>query len=699
MEFEELIGSFGYGRLLAGVSICPRCQEEFPGESFCPHDGTPLASDDRPTVLEDPSLPSAVSGKDLSAAFSRRLHPSSDALVTEGVANSRTIAGSPTAPSAGTPSTDTPLAGTTPSPSSSPASKILKALMDNRPERLLGIELEGRYKIERQIGEGGMGVVYLARHSVIEKLVAVKVLRSEVASSESVVKRFVQEARAASKIGHPNIIDVTDFGTTDEGLTYQVMEYLQGKTLARLLRDEGVLSVERTMHIVSQVALALQAAHDKGIVHRDLKPENIFLIKRNDSEDFVKIVDFGIAKVVSDVDDDDAPRLTRVGTVIGTPEYMAPEQAAGRPDVDSRADIYALGIIVYEMLSGKVALQGNSTVRTLAMQMLDVPVDLMELSSAREVTEELNEAVMKALAKKPTRRFQRMEEFLEALRRATNFTQIDLPLVVQAQLEAEEAQTDTIPEAGLAQVSLAATRQVNKQESKAPSPRRVKPATEGPSMGMPSATRMAMVEQALAEESEAKGASNDSSHQLRGEKFVESKSPALIVGLTLLIVAGGVSAYALTRDKKTIPDETQVAKVTEKKSDGTLPVGQQGDKNLVVPSLDAGVTAITGVSDSGTEAGKTVEIRVQSSPRGARLLAVVDGDSKRSRIGTSSALMQAELGQKISVSCKKAGYEDGSVVLHFDGEKKEYTCRLRKSTDNLSRCVPGVKNPFNPACD
>src|SRR5512144_9410 len=251
-----------------------------------------------------------------------------------------------------------------------------------------------------------MGVVFAARHAVIERPLAIKVLKREVMRDTATIRRFVQEAKAASRIGHPNIVDVTDFGTTPHGLTYSVMEFVDGTTLAKTIKQTGPLPPERAVRIASQIARALSAAHEKGIVHRDLKPENVFLLDRDGRPDFVKIVDFGIAKVTPPRGKTNEPRLTRAGSVFGTPEYMAPEQAAGRSDTDGRVDIYALGVILYEMICGRVPHRGDSMVRTLAMQMLDPVEPPSKVRPDLAIPPELEAVIMNALAKKREQRFQ-----------------------------------------------------------------------------------------------------------------------------------------------------------------------------------------------------------------------------------------------------------------------------------------------------
>src|SRR5215471_9629475 len=190
---------------------------------------------------------------------------------------------------------------------------------------LIGRVLSERYRILRRVGQGGMGTVYQAQHALIDKKVALKVLSPELARRADLVARFLQEVRSASRIGHENVVDISDFGQSPEGMVYVAMELLEGQNLATVIKTEGTIEWTRARPILMQVAKAMRAAHEHGIIHRDLKPENVFLVQREGRPDFVKVLDFGIAKSVNQ--DGDTPRLTQKGPVFGTPEYMSPEQA------------------------------------------------------------------------------------------------------------------------------------------------------------------------------------------------------------------------------------------------------------------------------------------------------------------------------------------------------------------------------------
>jgi eukaryotic-like serine/threonine-protein kinase len=277
---------------------------------------------------------------------------------------------------------------------------------------LLSQVVADRYKVLRKLGEGGMGSVYLAEHVVIEKKFALKVLAPELARRPDLVARFLQEARSASRIGHENVIDISDFGQSPDGLVFIAMEFLDGRDLGEIVRSQGAMDWPQARDIVLQICRALRAAHDKGIVHRDMKPENIFLIHREGQPHFVKILDFGIAKVMGL--DPNGPRLTRTGMIFGTPEYMAPEQAEGK-DTDHRADIYAVGCILYHLLTGQTPFVAESFMTMLTKHLMEDPVAPSQRRPDLPISPEMDALVLKALEKDRDQRWQSMAELLEAV--------------------------------------------------------------------------------------------------------------------------------------------------------------------------------------------------------------------------------------------------------------------------------------------
>ncbi|MGZ3425420.1 MAG: protein kinase domain-containing protein [Polyangia bacterium] len=280
---------------------------------------------------------------------------------------------------------------------------------------IIGSYIDGKYLIRRLIGEGGMGLVYEAEHVEIARRVAVKVLHAMYTRQAEVVSRFRSEARAATRIGHPHIIDVFDSGTTVEGAVYFVMEYLEGRDLSQLVEEEGPLPAARSITIAREICQALMAAHKAGILHRDLKPENVFLIEREGKADFVKVLDFGIAKTMEAVTDR-VGRLTNPGVAMGTPEYMAPEQAAGQP-IDARADVYAVGAILYEMLSGRPPHEGANIMEVLTRKATVAPTPLAVLRP--DVPRDLESLIMRTLAISPELRPQSMLSMSQELGRLT----------------------------------------------------------------------------------------------------------------------------------------------------------------------------------------------------------------------------------------------------------------------------------------
>jgi serine/threonine-protein kinase len=229
------------------------------------------------------------------------------------------------------------------------------------------------------LGRGGMGAVYRADHVHIKKSFALKVLHPELTHQDEAVKRFEREAIAAARIAHPNVATAIDFGNLPSGEFFIVLDYVQGKSLRVLLQREGQLSEARTVRICRQIAAGLAAAHAANVVHRDLKPDNVMLVESSTDTDFVKVLDFGIAKLRTE-DVADEPAITRFGTIFGTPEYMSPEQALGQ-NVDARSDLYSLGIMMYEMLAGVTPFADEQLVTVLTRQMTDVPAPNFPQSS------------------------------------------------------------------------------------------------------------------------------------------------------------------------------------------------------------------------------------------------------------------------------------------------------------------------------
>jgi serine/threonine-protein kinase len=327
---------------------------------------------------------------------------------------------------------------------------------DARPpaeDPLIGLVLSDRYRVVRKLGEGGMGTVYQAEHALIEKRLALKVLFPELTRRSDLVASFLHEAKAASRIGHENVIDISDFGQSPEGLVYIAMEYLEGQDLGQVLKAKGPLPWTRARPILMQVAKALRAAHEHGIIHRDMKPENVFLVQREGRPDFVKVLDFGIAKSVNQ--DGETPRLTQAGMIVGTPEYMSPEQAQGQPP-DHRVDVYALGCLMYQLLTGDVPFRAENLMGVLTKHLHEPVVPPRQRNRKVAIPIDVEAVCLRALEKDRDRRWQDMDQFYRALGTAggepfetsgvyTPSPDVRFPVLAQSNPRARDSRAELAP--------------------------------------------------------------------------------------------------------------------------------------------------------------------------------------------------------------------------------------------------------------
>ncbi len=271
-------------------------------------------------------------------------------------------------------------------------------------------DLIGNYRILAKLGTGGMGTVFLAEHPLIRKRVALKVIHRELVGNREVVQRFAQEARAVNAIGSPHIVEIHDFGHTHSGEPFYIMEYLEGRTLAAVIDAERKLAPARAIAITVQLATGLAAAHAAGIIHRDLKPDNLMLIERVGQPEFLKILDFGLAKMFTG---GASPALTAAGVVLGTPQYMSPEACESKKDVDHRTDVYAVGVLLYQMVCGRLPFDGQSMGEVMIKQVTQQPPAPRSLEPS--LTPGLEEIIMRCLAKSADARFPTMQALVAAL--------------------------------------------------------------------------------------------------------------------------------------------------------------------------------------------------------------------------------------------------------------------------------------------
>jgi serine/threonine protein kinase len=701
--------------------LCPTCRRRFEEAGFCPFDGTalvPASAAQHETIVAShasaPGLPTQLEAR-------RRTFPltpsPSPRIGTGEITTERTRpAPGPGQARMQTPSDPDQLRVQSASENPAEALELYRTPRGSEYDKLVGQTLDGRYYVEAKIGEGGMGVVFRARHAVIERPLAIKVLKREAMRDTATIRRFVQEAKAASRIGHPNIVDVTDFGTTPDGMTYSVMEFVPGKTLGAALREGAPFAPPRAMRITAQIARALAAAHDKGIVHRDLKPENVFLLDRDGRQDFVKIVDFGIAKVKPPPGHSAEPRLTRAGSVFGTPEYMAPEQAAGRSDTDGRVDIYALGVLLYEMLCGRVPHRGESMVRTLAMQMLDPIEPPSKVRPDLAIPPALEAVLMHALIKKRELRYQTMGELLDALDSI-------LPPPIGQSVTGSPIYTLAAlpPGADPHIVPSTPARPLQSSEAVAPAPPPAPAGTFTPPRAAvaavdPSSSPLPVTRRPRDEPEFTADDRPVSFDHVFTEEMVQIRRrrwPLLV--LFAMIFGGATGAVALVLKSRSsvidsvIPDaeDIAIADAGQEPADAEVVVVAPPDAaEVIVPDVtpvDAG--QVVAIQHDAARPGPvappgphdaapvvvtpnrrgTVQVQVLTKPEGATLH---EGSLYR---GPGGAQLEEPFGTQLTITCKQTGYKPGIVEVPFDGSTEAVLCVLKR----IRVCIDDIKNPFD----
>ncbi len=505
---------------------------------------------------------------------------------------------------------------------------------------LLNQTLAGRYHIVKKLGEGGMGAVYLATHNLLEKQVALKVLHGEFARKADLVERFMQEAKSASRIRHENVIDISDFGTTAEGLVFFAMELLKGHDLheevARARLAGQLLPWARSKKIFLQICAALSAAHGHGIIHRDLKPENVYLVEFLGEPDFVKLLDFGIAKLTEV--DEGGRKLTKTGMLFGTPEYMSPEQARGE-NVDHRVDVYAMGCILFQLVTGRVPFEADNFMGVLSLHLTEPPPQIPpEVFDRIGAPRELAGVIDRALLKDRNGRWGTIDELAHAIRRVCG---------------------DKIPSAA---------------PGSGPSPATgVHAGVQAPTSTTQSRQRTQWTGNLSVPEEDSKPRS-------------KSKLP-LILGALIVVGGGGAAAFfAMKGDSAGSGSGSDIA------SNGTNgPIVAKDPGSATAPPPDAAVAAVViDAAPALPPAPSMITFKIDSTPRGAEVTNLATGKKYGS---TPVTLNIKGSHDTLSFQLHKSGYGDFIVDLTPDADGS-YNAKLEKGSSGTAvRHTAGTKNP------
>jgi serine/threonine-protein kinase len=533
---------------------------------------------------------------------------------------------------------------------------------------LIGRTLNDRYRIIEQIGSGGMGRVYKAAQAPLDRMVALKVLGAGHDRDPNFYKRFFLEASVTAKLTHPNTITLYDYGRTEDGVFFIAMEFLAGRTLSQAMQADGPLAQERVIHIAQQICRSLREAHALGIIHRDLKPANVMLLRQHDDHDFVKVLDFGLVKFFSGETAD--ADITNAGTFMGSPHYIAPEQARNQSP-DQRCDIYSLGVLLYHMLTGRVPFTAPAPVEIILKHLHDAPVPPRELRPDLDIAPELQEIVLRCMAKGPGDRFQTMDELLARLKAVraqltgtspagSPLPQTDTNPGFPALAPAMIAQTPPTPHPGLRTPSQPMQ---SMRGTPAGAPHVVKPPP-------PPADAMAD-EDAAPQEARAK-----SKPPLSGADALAGFDPApdarqgraarvawAVAAAAVVAVAGGIlwvrtASPARPPRPATPAIAAPVAAATPVPAPAPPPVVETAP----VPAPAAYATANTG----------TTRVEISSAPSGA---AVHDADDRL--LGTTPFELRVPSDKPLQLTLKHDGYKPYTLRKQVEGERTSLSVTMK----------------------
>jgi len=574
---------------------------------------------------------------------------------------------------------------------------------------MVGQILDGRYKIIRKLGEGGMGEVYAAEHVHIEKRFAIKLLRPEIVSNAEAVQRFRQEARSSSSIGHRNIIAIEDFGQMSDGRIYMCMELLNGAALNDLIQTPQ--PVERLLNILIQTGHGLAAAHAKGIVHRDMKPENIFVTIDANNQDVPKLLDFGIAKVAGN---DGQNNLTRTGTIFGTPFYMAPEQALGNP-VDARTDIYAMGVIMYEVFAGSLPFQGESFMGILTQHITTEPEPVAQRAAKanRPLPHGLAEIITRCMQKNPAQRFSTMDELVNALVQIyRSVAGAGMSTYMEAFPVSQRMPAPTPPPlTGPVSVPMATPNSATVAAGHAGQMQQPYP-MPGP---MPGPMPPPISQPTPAVSASSSGLYDPNQSVVNVPK--KSNVGLIVAIIVVLVVGGGIAAVVLLSnktEKKT--DGPQTASNDPNKASGTTPndtpdASTGGTVPMVVdaaesqsPPIDAAEATPPPADAAGSaslpppeiDAGAPTKpmLTVKLAVRGASFFDVYEGGTK---VFEGPGDIQIPEGESKTFVIKAKGFKDKSITL--DGKKKKLEIKLDPIKTNTNQGSGSTRPPDSPKLD